>query len=113
MGVLHVALNDGCVVLDCLLVVVDHLVRLCPLVHVPNVFWVPLHAPTEREHRLLKLLHAAVGKPNVVVNVGLKAQKRFVLQRSFQCLDALLVLLVCVVGQAKFVKHLGVALVLA
>jgi hypothetical protein len=58
-------------------------------------------------------LHAAVGKPNVVVNIGLKAQKRFVLQRSFKCLNALFVFLVRVVSEAKFVEHLGVALILA
>ena len=100
MGILGVPVHHGGEVLHSLLVIVNHLVCLGPLVHKSNIVGVALDAPAVRPNRLFKLLHTAIGQPNVVIDVGLYRDVRLILECFFQFLDALLVFLVRVISQA-------------
>ena len=99
MRVLRVLQHNNREVLHCLLVVVNHLISLCTLMHVPNVIGVPLNTPTIRPNRFFELLHPAIRQTNVVVNVSFNWHVWFVFKSLLKLFDTLLVLLVRVVGQ--------------
>lgn len=82
MGILRVSIDDGGEVFDGLLVVIDHLVGLSSLVHESNIALVALHASTVGEDRFFKLLHTAVRKTDVIVNIGFNRVERFI----FECI---------------------------
>ena len=104
MCVFGVALDHSREVVDCFCVVVNHLVRFGPLVHVAYVTWVALYTPGKGPDSLFKLLHATVCQPDVVVDVCLIVDKRFVLEAGFQVFDTLFVILICEMRQAKTVQ---------
>lgn len=112
MSVFRVSVNYRVEVIHSLLMVVNHLVSLCPLVQVPNVVGVALNAPAVRPNRLFELLHAAVRQANMVINVRLNTLQRFVLKCFLQFFYALLILLVRVVSQTECIQHLGIVRVL-
>ena len=76
MRVLFVAVDHCSEVSHCLLVILDHLVGLCPLVHIPDIGGSPLHATSVWPDRLLELLDTAVSQPYMVVNVSLNTNVR-------------------------------------
>lgn len=112
MGILGVSIDDRGEVLHGLFMVVYHLVGLCALVQEADIVGVTLDAATVGPYGLLELLNAAVSKPNVVVDISLNIRKGFVFERFLQLFNALLVLLVRVVSQTKFVENLSVVGVL-
>ena len=61
MGILGVLANDDVEVLHCLVVLVNHLVRLGALVNVAQIGRNLRNALSVREDRLFELLEAAVG----------------------------------------------------
>jgi hypothetical protein len=102
-------LLDNCVeVSDCLFVLLNHLVSLCSFVDILDLRGDDFDAHGKGEDSLLELLLVAVGQPNVVVNVSLVRNKRFVLQSLLQSTCALFVLASCVVTQSQLVKQLRI-----
>jgi len=112
MGVLWVSVYYDIKIFHCLSVIVYHLVCLRSLMHKANVRRYLFHAATKRENRLLELLHAAICKSKMVEDIGLISEERFILECLLQCLNAFLVLLVCVEGESKLVQNLGIVMTL-
>ena len=84
--------------------IVNHLVRFGPLPNVAYVTRAALNTPGKGPDRLFKLLHATVCEPNVVIDVRLIVDKRFVLEASFQVLETLFVIFISEVCQSKTVQ---------
>lgn len=108
MRILGILLNDNIEVIHSKLVFFNHLVSLCSLMDISQVTGDFLNALFEREDRLLKLLDSAVRQSQMVEDVSLICHEWVVLQRTFHCLDTLLVFFVGEISQTKFVKHLSI-----
>jgi hypothetical protein len=67
--------------------------------YIPDICGYSLHAPTEWENCLFKLLNSAVGEAKMVVNVRLVSEEGFVLKCIFKSFNALFVLLIGVVSK--------------
>jgi hypothetical protein len=78
MGILRVPLDHNVEVFNSLLMVVNHLVSLSPLVDVPDVRRYSLHTKGKRINSFLKFLNPAVCQADVVENVALVSNIRFV-----------------------------------
>jgi len=102
--VFGVAFDHSREVVDCFCVIVNHLVRFGPLVHVAYVTRVALYTPGKGPDGLFKLLHATVCEPNVVIDVRLVVDKRFILEAGFQVLETLFVILISEMCQAKTIQ---------
>lgn len=104
MRVLGISLYNSGKVLNGLRVIVDHLMRLGPFVHVAHITLIPLNAPRKRPDRLLKLLYATVSQPDVVVDVSLVIDEWLVLEAGLEVLEALFVVFIREVCQAQAVE---------
>ncbi len=106
MSVLRVPFDNIIEVNDRFLVFLYHLECFCSLVNVPNVAWYHLDAFGEGVNGLLKLFEVAVSETNVVVDVSLVGQVRFVLQSKLEGLCRPLVPLEGVICESQFVEYL-------
>ena len=107
MGIFRVSLDHNVEVFHSLLMVVNHVISLCPLVDVPDVRRYSLHTKRKWINCFLKFFQPAVRQPHVVKNVALVGNVRFVFQRLLHRLYALFVFLVCKVRQSLFIQHLS------
>jgi len=88
VSVLRVQLNHYVEVLNCLLVLFNHLIGFRTFMDVIKLVGVLVDTESQWENSFFKFFNSAVGEGNVIVNFTLVSKERFVFQRILEILHA-------------------------